>query len=262
VKQHLGADQRGITIVELIVVMMMTILFTTIIMTFTIGYWRYGYLLEADLSTLGTRLNAGDFLRSALGPSSGLISQNSIPDPNVNNADPSISTGNFWVPIHAVPGNKPIGAKGTTTPLLYYRRPSSTANGSYIMNGSQPYEDEYVLYLNGTTKSLMQRSLANPNASGNKLKTSCPPAAVTSICPADKTIATELASIDMRYFSRTGNLIDYTSMQDPVTGAYTGPDFTATEVVEFNLNIVKKTFLQTSNSVSNSTIVRVALRND
>ncbi|HEX8226816.1 MAG TPA: hypothetical protein VF572_03015 [Candidatus Saccharimonadales bacterium] len=260
--RSLPRDQRGITIVELVVVIMMTGLFTTIIMTYTIGYWRYGYMLEADLSTLTTRLNAGDFIRSGIGPSSGLITQNSIPDQHTAVPDPAFTSGYHWELVHAVPGNVPMPAKGAVTPLLYYQRPSAATNGEYIMNGTQPFEDEYIMYLDGTTKSLRQRSLANPNATGNKLQTSCPDNAVSPTCPADKTVASELASIDMRYFSRTGNLVDHTSITDPVTGAFIGPDMTAAEVVEFNLNIVKKTQLQTSNSISNSTIIRVALRND
>ena len=259
--RHIRLDQRGITLVELIVVMVMTLMFTGIISTFTIGYWRYGYLLEADLATLSTRLNAGDFLREGIGMSTGLISQNGITDTHTNNPDSAISSGVYWTPIHAIPGNKSVGSKGTTTPLMYYRRPSLNSSKAYIMNGLQPYEDEYVLYLDGTTKSLMLRSLANPNASGNRLKTSCPASFVTSSCPADKTIATDIASIDMRYFSRAGNLIDYTSIVDSSTGQYIGPDFTAVEVVEFNLNLVKKPIFQSTNATQNSTIIRVALRN-
>lgn len=254
-------DQRGITLVELIVVMVMTLLFTGIITTFTIGYWRYGYLLEADLGTLTTRLNAGDVLREGIGMSTGLVTQNSITDPYTNNPDAAISSGLFWTPIHAVPGNKSVGTNGTTTPLVYYRRPSLDGSRAFIMNGTQPYEDEYILYLDGTTKSLMQRALANPSATGNRLVSSCPPAAATPSCPADKTIATDISSIDMRYFSRAGNLIDYTSIVDSTTGEYIGPDFTAVEVVEFNLNLSKKPLLQTTKATQNSTIIRVALRN-
>jgi len=256
---HTG--QRGITIVELLVVIVMIGLFTTIIMNFTIGYWRYGYLLQADLETLTTRLNAGDFIRGAIGPSSGLIIQNSIADGNTNNPDASIPSGENWIPIHAIPGNKPVGATGTTTPLIYFRKPSVDVSGAIIMNGVQPYEDEFVFYLDGTTKSLRQRTLANPGATGNKNKTSCPVAVATTTCPPDKIIATDLSSIDMRYFSRTGAQMDYTSIYDSATSTFLGPDFTAVEVVEFNLNIVKKPFLQKTEATSNSTIIRVALRN-
>jgi type II secretory pathway pseudopilin PulG len=254
-------DQRGITIIELLTVIVMTGFFTTLLTTFTLSYWRYGYLQEADLDTLGTRLNAGDIIRESVGTSSGLVMQNSIADAHTLNADTTDVSGTHWTPIHAIPGSVAMPAKGSTLPLVYYRRPSTSTTGTYIMNGSNPYEDEYVMYLDGTTKSLMMRSLANTAATGNRLKTSCPLSAATALCPADKTIARDLSSIDMRYFSRTGNAINYTSITDPATGGYAGPDFTAVEVVEFNLNLVKKSELQKTNATQNSTIIRVALRN-
>lgn len=255
------SNQKGLTIVELLVVIFMTGLLTTLIATFTISYWRYGYMLESDLDTLGTRLNAGDILRESVGTSSGLIMQNGIADANPDNADPGDVSGTHWVLIHAIPGNIAMPAAGSTTPVIYYRRPSVDAGNAYIMNGTQPYDDEYVLYLDGSTKSLMQRVLANPNAAGDKAVTTCPPSMATATCPKDKTIATDISSIDMRYFSRTGNLINYTSMTDPNTGLYDGPDFTAVEVVEFKLNLTVKPFLQKTDTTINSTIIRVALRN-
>lgn len=254
-------DQSGITIVELLVVIIMTALMTTLISEFTIGYWRYGFLEQADLDTLDSRLSAGDILRDSLSTSSGLIMQNSIPDSNANPSDTGDSTHTHWELIHAIPGNIPVGTVGSMTPLMYYRRPSVDTTGAYIMNGTQPYDDEFVLYLDGTTKSLMLRTLANPSAAGDKLTTSCPPSVATSSCPADRVIATDIKSVDARYFSRTGNLIDYTSITDPDTGLYAGPDFTAVEVVEFTLNISVKPFLQQTEATTNTTVIRVALRN-
>jgi len=253
--------QRGITIVELIVVMLLTSFFVTLIAQFTIGFWRDGFLEEADLDTFNTRLTAGDIIRDSVGTSQGMIMQNSIADPNPMNADPTDVSGTHWIAIHAIPGTTNIPASGSTAPLVYYRRPAQATNGTYIMNGTVPYEDEYVLYLDGTTKSLMMRTLANSFADGNRLKTSCPPSIATTSCPADKTVATDLSSVTMRYFSRTGNTIDWTSITDPNTGSYIGPDFTAVEVAEFTLNITKKPYLQTTNATVNSTIIRVALRN-
>lgn len=257
----MSMNQKGITIVELLVVIIMTGFMVTLVSSFMINYWRYGYMLQADSDTLGTRLNAGDILRDSVGTSSGLIMQNSIADAHPGVADTSDASDTHWEVIHAIPGNVPVGASGTITPLIYYRRPSISTSGAYVMNGTQPYDDEYVLYLDGTTKSLRQRILANPNATGDKVTTTCPTALATASCPADKTIATDLSSVDMRYFSRTGNVIDYTSIIDPNTGLYAGPDFTAVEVVEFKLNLTKKPFLQQTNSTINSTIIRVALRN-
>lgn len=249
----------GFSLPELLIVIILTGLFSGLILSFTFGYWRYGFLLQADLDTLNTRLNAGDFLREAIGSSSGLIIQNSISDNHPGVPDPSNLL--HWAPIHAIPGNKTVGSPGVITSLVYFRHFSANASGQYIMNGSQPYEDEYILYLDGTTKSLIQRSLANPSANGNRLKTSCPSGFVTSSCPADKVVATDLSSVNMRYFSRTGNLLDYTSIWDSDTNSYAGPDFTAVEVVEFTINLSKKPTFQKTSATSNSTIIRIALRN-
>jgi len=253
--------QDGFTLTELLIMIVMITIFTTTIMVFTVNYWRYGYMLQLDLETLGTRLNAGDFLREAIGSSSGLVIQNSITDANTGNPDPNQGSGTYWLPIHAIPKTITMGGTGTATPVIYFRRPSLNSSGNYIMNGTQPYEDEYVLYLDGTTKALMQRSLANPNASGNRLKTSCPASLATSTCPADKTIASDVASVDTRYFSRTGNLIDYTAIWDDATNSYAGPDYPAVEVVEFTIKLSRQAATKHSDTTINSTIIRVALRN-
>lgn len=255
-------DERGFTLPELISVMVVSAFFVGLILFFTFSYWRYGYLLQADLDTLGSRLDAGDYLRESIGLSSGLIIQNSIPDSHTNNPDTSIATNQYWIPIHAIPGNTPIGASGTTTPLIYFKRFSLDNTGHFIMNGTQPYEDEYVLYLNGSTKQLMVRSLANPSANGNRLLSSCPPANASATCPADKVIASNIASIDTRYFSRTGNLIDWTSIFDTNTNSYAGPDFPVVEVVEFTLHLTEKPIFQQTNATVNTTVIRIALRND
>ncbi len=258
----LNANEQGFTLPELISSLIITSLFVAVIMSFMFGYWKYSALLEADLDTLVTRLNAGDVLRDLIGTSAGLVTQNSIADSHTNNPDPANASNNYWLPIHAIPGSTSIGAGGTTTPLVYFRRFSTNTSGAYIMNGTLPYEDEYVLYLNGTTKQLLLRSLANPSASGNRLKTSCPSNVATASCPADRIIASDLASVSMRYFSRTGNTIDWTSVYDSNTNSYAGPDFTAVEVVEFTVNLNKKPFLQQSSTATqNSTVIRIALRN-
>ena len=253
-------DSAGFTVVEMLVVVLMTGFFVTLLLYFTFSYWRYSYLLEADQDTLTTRLNAGDIIRESLGTSSGLILQNGIPDDHPNNPDPTDATGKYWLTIHAVPGNK-SAATGTTTPVMYYRRFSFDASNAVIMNGAQPYEDEDVMYLDGTKNQLRLRSLANTSAIGNRLKTSCPAAYVTTSCPADRVIADNVASVDMRYFSRTGNLIDWTSIYDSSISTYIGPDFTTVDVVEIKLNLTKKPVFQQTKATVNNTVIRVALRN-
>jgi len=253
-------SESGFTLPELLVVMVTTGLFTSLLLFFMISFWRYGLLLEADLDTLVTRLNAGDYLRENINPASGLIIQNSIADLNPGNPDTSVSPVNYWLPIHAQPGTIPIGVAGTITPLIYFKRPVITTTNTVAFNGTQPYEDEFVLYLNGTTKELLSRTLANPNVVNNKLVTSCPAASATNTCPADKIVASDISSIAMRYFSKNGNLINYTSSYDSSTNEYTGPDFPLVEVVEFNLNLTKKPYFQKSDATFNSTVIRIAIR--
>ena len=252
-------EEAGFTIVELWIVIIATSLLSSLIMFFTFNFWRFGYLIEADLDTFITRMNIGDYMREAIGSSSGLINQNSIADTNVQN--PESVGSSYWQVKHAVPGNAPVGSVGTTTPLLYFRRFSVTSAGTVIFNGVQPYEDEYVLYLNGTTKQLLLRSLANPFAPGNKLVTSCPKQLASVSCPEDKIIASDVASIDTRFFSRSGNTVDWTSIYDTSTSTYIGPDYSVVEVLELTLNISKKAVFQTTNTTQSSTIIRIALRN-
>lgn len=258
---RLHKDQNGFTLPEMLTVLVVTGVFSGLILFFTFSYWRYGAMMEADLDTFVTRLNAGDVLREMIGSSTGMIIQNSLPDSNRMVPDPDDGTGTYWLPIHSIPGNLPVGSPGTFTSVAYFKRLSFDTSGTVIMNGLLPYEDEYVLYIDGSTKQLKLRSIANTAATGNRLLTSCPPSLATSSCPADRIIASDLESVDLRFFSRTGTLIDYTSAFDPDINQYIGPDYPAVEVMEFKLTLTKKPFLQTTQSTRTSTIIRVALRN-
>lgn len=259
--RNLRVVEAGFTLPEMITVLVVTGVFSSLILFFAFSYWRYGALLEADMDTFVTRLNAGDVLRELVSSSTGMTIQNGLPDPNPLVSDPANATGNYWVPIHAIPGSRPIGGPGTYTPLSYFKRMSFNNANQPIMNGQYPYEDEYILYLDGTTKQLKLRSLANTAAPGNKLLTSCPAAIASSTCPPDRVIAADIESVDLRFFSRTGNLIDYTAAYDPDTDEYIGPDYPAVEVMEYKITLTKKPFLQTTDATRTSTIIRIALRN-
>jgi prepilin-type N-terminal cleavage/methylation domain-containing protein len=255
------AAEKGFTLVELLVVIVLTVAFSTIVLSFMIDFWRGTATLENDSETLVSRQNAGDRLRETLNAASQLISQNSISDTHANVPDPSDASSTHWLLIHAIPGNTPMPASGSATPLFYFNAPSVDSSKNFIMNGSQPYSDEFVLYLNGSSKQLFLRTLVNPSASGDRLKTSCPPAIATSSCPADTAIAGDITSVDTRYFSRSGTSINYTSITDPSTGAFIGPDFPVVEVVELTLHLKRTSTLHGGIDTTNETIVRVALRN-
>jgi Tfp pilus assembly protein FimT len=265
-KRHIGGkrlrsqDEAGFTVPELIIMIVVTAILTTFVIQFSLNFWSSSATLGNDSETLVTRLNAGDALRDALNPVSGLINQNSIGDSNAANPD-TTAGASYWTLLHAIPGTTTMPATGVTTPLFYYQAPSVNSSKNFIMNGTSSYQDEFVLYLNGTNKQLLLRNLINPAASGDRLKTSCPAALASISCPADRILATDVSSVGLRYFSRSGNTINYTSITDPVTGAYIGPDFTSVEVMEVTINFYVKSTLHGGRDTSNQVIVRVALRN-
>ncbi len=253
--------QNGFTIPELLVVMVMTVMFSGLIMYFTIEYWRSLSSLQNDSETYVSRLTASDLLRNSLNESNGLIIQNSLADANTHVPDPANVGNDYWLPIHAVPKSIANGNDGSYAPVIYYRRPSIDASKNVIFNGPQPYEDQYILYLGGTGKKLYLRTIANPDAPANDRKTSCPSSLSNASCPADRLIAENVSSIDMRYFSRSGNPIDYQSITDPLSGDYIGPDYPAVEVVELNIHFFKKATIKGGKDTISQTVIRVALRN-
>jgi Tfp pilus assembly protein FimT len=260
-------QQDGFTIPELLIMMVVTSILTVLVISFTITYWGGAARLQNDSTTLVSRLNAGDALRDSLNVASGLISQNSIADANTGVVDTTAGPG-FWTTLHAVPTAVTMPTGTSVTPVFYFQAPSVDASRNFILNGTQSYHDEFVLYLDGSTKTLKLRTLVNPSASGDRLKTSCPPAAATATCPADRVLSENVASVDTRYFSRSGNTINYTSQVEldtfgnpVVPTVYIGPDFPSVEVVELTVHLYQKSTVGGAANTSNETIVRVALRN-
>jgi len=91
-----------------------------------------------------------------------------------------------------VDAHAPSGGWNTnnTSFVIIIAVPALDNTRAYIINPStgSPYMNELVYYKSGLT--LMERKLANPDAVGNRLQTSCPASSASSSCPAD----TELAS--------------------------------------------------------------------
>jgi Tfp pilus assembly protein FimT len=259
--------QDGFTIPELIIMIVVTAILTLLVLSFTISYWGAAARLQNDSTTLVSRLNAGDALRDALNVSSGLIGQNSIADTNAGSVDATAGPG-FWTQLHAVPTTVTMPTGSNISPVFYFQAPSTDTSRNFIMNGTQWYQDEFVLFLDGSSKSLKLRTLVNPSASADRLKSTCPPAQASASCPADKILAENVASVDTRYFSRSGNTIDYTSIKqldsfgNPVVPTvYIGPDFPSVEVVELTVHLFQKSTVGGAANTSNQTIIRVAVRN-
>lgn len=255
------ANQKGFTVTELLIVTVATTLVTISLVSFMFNFWRYSYYSQANQNSFTERLNTSDYLREKLSAASGLITQNGIADNNVGQADPLDATGNYWNPIHSVPGNIDTSPAGDINPIIYFKSYSVAADKNLIMNGIIPYEDEFILYLTDEGE-LKVRTLVNPNTlATNRLKTTCPPATADASCPEDTILINDVESVDRRYFSRSGNLIDWSSVYDSDISQYIGPDNGAVEVIELKVNVKAKAAFQKTETLQNSTIIRVALRN-
>jgi prepilin-type N-terminal cleavage/methylation domain-containing protein len=93
--------------------------------------------------------------------------------------------------------NAPSGGWNTsnTSFVVILAVPAVDSGKNYIIDPAtgSPYMNELVYYKNGTT--LMERKLANPNATGNTVTTSCPAASASPSCPADVTLANYVKSM-------------------------------------------------------------------
>ncbi|MDL2341721.1 MAG: hypothetical protein QFB87_01415 [Patescibacteria group bacterium] len=256
-----GTNQSGVTIVELLIVMSVSVSLMTLVTAFALNFWGNTVTLSGDQATVVSRLNVSTYLNKMISQGNGFVTQNDIADNNAGAPDPAIAAGTYWVPIHAKPGTTTMGAAGTIKALLYLRKPSINTSKNIVLNGAIPYEDNLIIYMDGTTKQLRVRTLANTGAAANASRTSCPTNKVTSSCPADAVISDDVSSVGLRYFSRSGNAVDYTSITDPVTATYIGPDFPAVEIVELTVKYYRKAQLHNALDTTNQTIVRVALRN-
>lgn len=270
----MNTKQHGFTLVEMIIVIVMTTVLSMVIFAIGYQYLKQAASLGARTNFYHDRLNVADFLRQNVGLSTGLLNQNSIADPNRLVPDPADTTNTRWKLIHAIPASH--GSPTAITPIVYYSQDALRSDGTPIMNGAAAYQNEFIIYHDGPSSELRLRSLANPNAIDNITKTTCVTA--TPTCPKDKVLLTGVQTVEMRYFSRSGEDIDFRDSCDPdvyycagttppgceqvepYTGC-NGLDFSQVEVAQFKLKVRKKIESDASRSIYNSTIIRIALRN-
>lgn len=103
--------------------------------------------------------------------------------------------------------NAPVGGWVTNDPsnILIIDLPAINASRDIIYNSSTgyPYDNEVVYYSSGS--SIYRRTIVDPSAAGNSIKTSCPPALATSTCPADKKYTSYLTDLTFTFYDDTNN---------------------------------------------------------
>lgn len=266
--------EHGFTMVEMLIVVVMTSVISLVIFGIGFQYLKQAAALNAQTNFYGDRLNIADYLRQNVGYSTGLINQNSISDPNSLVPDPNNGSNNYWKNLHAIPGI--YGNPTSTTPIIYFSKDAQKQDGTTIMNGASAYQNEFILYHHGPSQELRVRALASPDALDNVIRTTC---TISSAgCAQDKVLLTGVQSVDMLYFSRAGENIDFRSSCDPdvyycagsdpaqceQSSPYTGCnglDFAQVEVVQLKLKVKKSIESDANYSIYNSTVIRIALRN-
>ena len=110
--------------------------------------------------------------------------------------------------------NAPSGGWNTnnTNFVIVIPVPAVDSSHNYIIDPAtgSPYMNELVYYKSGLT--LMQRTLANGNATGNSLNTSCPPSLATASCRADRELATYVSSMTFILYDQDGAQTTDTSL--------------------------------------------------
>lgn len=180
-----NSKQGGFTITELIIgVSVASILF----LAFTAALTNYLVLITKNNASIDMAANSQNLLRStveALRVGDGVRQSNTITDPN-----------------------EPVGGWNTsnTNFVIVIATPALDSAHNYILDPStgSPYMNELVYYKSAST--LMERTLANPGASGDTLVTSCPASLSSPSCPPDKTLADYVQSMVFTLYDQDDNL--------------------------------------------------------
>jgi prepilin-type N-terminal cleavage/methylation domain-containing protein len=216
-------SQKGFTIVELLLAISLTaiigVTFITVASNYLVIITRASQLNDLTMSSQNLLRSTVENIRYG----DGVRQTNQITD-----------------------ANAPIGGWNTsnTAFVIIIPVPALNLSKNYIIDSStgSPYMNELVYYKSGST--LMERKLADPNAIGNIMKTSCPSGYVTSTCPADILLASYVSSMTFTLYDQNATVTSTASLA----------------------RSVKIDLTMTRNSLSNQPItstnnIRVTLRN-
>jgi prepilin-type N-terminal cleavage/methylation domain-containing protein len=103
-----------------------------------------------------------------------------------------------------IDANAPAGGWNTSNSsfVIIIAVPALDNSRAYIIdpNTGSPYMNELVYYRDG--KSLKERILANPSATGNRLHTSCPSNLASATCSADPVLADYVKSMTFTLYDQ------------------------------------------------------------
>lgn len=213
---------RGYTVVELVIAMVLVGIVTVGIFPAFVNYLR---LITRNGTSVDMTVDSQNLLRSTveeLRYGAGVRQTNSITDAHAPSGGWNTSNSSF---------------------VIIVAMPAVDSDREYIIDPltGSPYNNEFVYFKQGNI--LYKRILANPSATGNSLKTTCPASSASASCPADR------------------KLIE--TINDMVFTLYDQDDATTTDPllarsVKITLSLSKQTF---GNPITLSYDIRVTLRN-
>jgi type II secretory pathway pseudopilin PulG len=181
----LDSKQQGFTVPELTIYIAVS---SILLLAFLGALTNYFILTTRSNASIEMTSSSQSLLRrtvDALRLGDGVRQTNSITDPNA-----------------------PVGGwnTGNSSFVIVIQTPALDTDRNFIVNTTtgSPYMNELVYYKDGT--SLLRRNLANPDASGNTLTTSCPAALATSTCPEDAVMAEDVDSITFTLYDLNNGL--------------------------------------------------------
>lgn len=180
-----GRSRGGFTLVELMVAItvfaVIGVVFLGLIANYFVVITRNNELTEMTINSQNLLRTTVENIRFG----NGVETTNQITDPNAPAGGWNTSEASFVIVLEV---------------------PAVDNSHNYIIDPStgSPYMNELVYYKNGT--DLMERTLANPNATGNTLETTCPSSLATSTCPADTLLATYVSSMTFTMYDQNAAL--------------------------------------------------------
>lgn len=173
-------DSRGTTVVELTVTMVITIVVATGIMIFMVSGLRNYSAASAKANLLGQAQTAVGRMSEDIMLAATADANNRVDDAN----SPIIGNPNSWA---------------SDADTLILATAVEDQSGNIVYADSVEYishKNNIVYYLN--SGKLYRRVLAAA-VTGNKAKTTCPPAAATTSCPGDTLMLEDVSSFAVSY---------------------------------------------------------------
>lgn len=177
-------NQAGFTIVELTVAVgvlaVIGVAFLGLVANYFVTITRTNELSSMTISSQNLLRTTVENIRYG----NGVEQNNTITDANAPSGGWSTNNSNFVIII-------PV--------------PAVDSSHNYIIDPdtAEPYMNELVYYKNGS--SLMERRLANPNAVGNRISTTCPANKATASCPADIDLADYVNTMTFTLYDQDGD---------------------------------------------------------